>query len=236
MPSRSAFITGISQKLKDPVYRKIAIKSVDILQSLQPSIHINFEDGSLEKYPFIDIVCQTMRGDNIMFEDLIYTALLWQEVCSRNLIYRVIQVCSEPKADADVEGNRQILQNMISHPKYQESFDFKGADFHGGQSGADGYIHFNRPPITDYRGYEVDWNGDGPEPPTNIAPVDGKCTEFPLEVGYCLPDQILANFIQAGCVARFPYGSDIIFLLERVVSVEPGQRLVSEALANSLKL
>jgi len=47
-------------------------------------------------------------------------------------------------------------------------------------------------------------------------PIHGRCVHFPLEIGYCMPDQTETHLSTARCIARFPYGSRFIIFMENV--------------------
>lgn len=204
----------MNQQLKnDKEYRKYAFDAVDILLENNASIIIDLEGAKKVMVPFIDIYCQTFRDDLVSFEDLVLTGFAWQRVYRGELIYRCIQVKEPPHADSEIELNREILLDMVSHYNKRGMYGLKSADFFGGKDGADGYIEFEKPFITGYRGYPL---GDDGVPVANYPKegINGQSKYFPLEVGYCMPDQMGYHLGMSGCVARFPYDIDVIIFLE----------------------
>lgn len=208
MPLKNAFRENVREQMKSQLWRKAACKALDVLQEKDPKIFITMDDGEVLEIRFMDIYCQTLRDDLIHFEDLVLTGLAWQNVLNRRLIYRVVQVRESPFSDREVERNNELLRDMIEH---YPDFGFVRANFWGGNQGADGTIEFKEPFIRDYSGTIVD---NELSSDFKVEPVDGISKNFPLEVGYCMPDQMEFHFRTAGCVARFPYGYDFIIFFE----------------------
>lgn len=214
MPSREHIRKAVNQQLKNnKEYRKYACEAVDILLGNNTSITINLEGAKKIKVPFIDIYCQAFRDDLVSFEDLVLTGFAWQRVYRGELIYRCIQVKESPHGDSEIELNREILLDMVSHYNKRGMYGLKSADFFGGKDGADGYIEFEEPFITDYCGRPL---GDDGDPVAHYPEegINGRSKYFPLEVGYCMPDQMEYHLRMSGCVARFPYDIDVIIFLE----------------------
>lgn len=204
----------MNQQLKDnKEYRKDACEAVNILLENNASIIINLEGAKKVEVPFIDIYCQAFRDDLVSFEDLVLTGFAWQRVYRGELIYRCIQVKESPHGDSEIELNREILLDMVSHYNKRGMYGLKSADFFGGKDGEDGYIEFEEPFITDYCGCPL---GDDGDPVAHYPEegINGRSKYFPLEVGYCMPDQMEYHLWRSGCVARFPYDIDVIIFLE----------------------
>ncbi|MGF6238320.1 hypothetical protein P3T42_000045 [Paraburkholderia sp. GAS38] len=104
---------------------------------------------------------------------------------------------------------------MIKHYGDRGLYNIKNADFWGGNQGADGFIEFFEPFIGNFSGCAT----DSTEEVKQFAmanPIHGRCVHFPLEIGYCMPDQIETHLSTAHCIARFPYGSRFIIFMENV--------------------
>jgi hypothetical protein len=212
MPLRAAYRRSISDSLKhDKQFRDFAYAALELVEQ-NPYIAVAFEDGTHREVSFWDLYCQVYREDSIALEDKIMTGLAWQKVLQNGYIYRVFQVREEPRPDKDIEGNNSILQDMV----YCYGSIFRRAEFWGGTQGADGYIEFKDVAIRHFRGIHRrpgDHRIDFLDVPQSVS---GKSKWFPLEVGYCHPDQIETHFLDARCAARFSYGHDLIFFFEDV--------------------
>lgn len=211
MPIKSTFHRAINQRLKEAAFRRLAVEAVDVLQA-SPTLFGSFDDGESFSIPFMDVYCQTARPQYLAFEDLVMAAFGWQSIQQGELIYRYIDAGKEPYADADIEGNRSLLAALVDADKTRDLYGLIEADFWGGNDGEDGFMSFSRPPIRAFEGYGTDRMGIPEEPPSD--PRDGLCTRFPLEVGACMPDQMEWHLSQTKCVARYPYRSRLIVLLE----------------------
>jgi hypothetical protein len=179
----------------------------------EPSLIVKFEDGEL-KIPFIIIYCQAFRKDLVYFEDLVLTAIAWQRILNGELIYRFIEVKEKPHMDNEIEKNREILVDMVEHYRMRNMYGIESADFWGGTQDADGYIKFTEPLIKNFKSRPFRPNDKPKEPEEFSNTADGICTYFPLEIGYCMPDQIEMHLLKAKCVARFPYEYNFIVFLE----------------------
>lgn len=210
MPSKAQLRYSVRKKLLDPQWRNYAFGALDVLERGNPYLVVNFNSGEEINVPFLDLYCQNYRSDLIHLEDKIITALAWQDILSGQLIYSFLQVRESPHPDRAIDANKAILKDMVEH--YRERFNMLGADFWGGNQGADGYIEFAEPFIRDFAGIAIDPPDDSAS--LSVTPVDGQRTWFPLEVGYCMPDQMEFHLATSRCVARFPYNSDIIVFLE----------------------
>lgn len=186
--------------------------ALDVLD-MRPHLVVKLEDGGSHKIPFMDVYCQISRGDLVTFEDLVMTAIAWQKVLSQELIYRFIEVRDSPHPDRSDGLNRAILQDMVGHYATRGVHSIKSADCWSGTQGADGYIEFEEPFIGHFSGCSIDaLLKDIACKPSK--PIWSQCTYFPLEIGYCSPDQLEQHLSISRCVARFPYGSEYIVFLE----------------------
>jgi hypothetical protein len=213
MPLRHNYRTAINRTLKgDPDFRRYAINALEVLDQ-KPSLIVKFTDGEL-KVPFIDIYCQTPLQNRVTFEDLVLTAIAWQHILCGQLVYRFIEVSECPYSDKEIEKNRGILTDMVKHYNTRNMYGIESADFWGGTKDADGYIKFSEPFIKCFKGMTVSMEkqSDNSGNPNNCD--NGTCKDFPLEIGYCTPDQIEMHFSKSKCVARFPYGYNLIVFLE----------------------
>ena len=209
MPLRSAHREAIAEKLQeDKQWRVYAFEALEIVEH-NPTITVTFSDGSHQELPFWDIYCQTHRRDQIALEEKIMTGIAWQHILRGKYIYTVYQVRDKPKPDADIQGNNDILQDMVR--RYKPAFT--SAEFWGGTQGADGQITFKEIAIKNFWGVEGD-RKDRLDLSKLSGPKHGRRQHFPLEVGYCRPDQIDTHLMDSKCVARFPYGYDLIIFLE----------------------
>lgn len=212
MPLKSNHRDVINRTLKsDPDYRKYAIDAVSVLDQ-KPCLVVNLGNDYF-KIPFIDIYCQTFREDLVCFEDIVLTAIAWQHILLGQLIYRVIEVHEPPYGDNEIEKNGVILADMVEHYKTRNIYDIVAADFWGGTQDADGFIEFSEPLIRNYRGIPLPIK-DTSDTLVHQHSIDGLCTHFPLEIGYCMPDQIEMHLAKTKCVARFPYGYRFIVFFE----------------------
>lgn len=214
MPLGQDFRSIINDAMKtDAQYRRYLISALEILDR-KPTLLVRFQEYEVE-IPFMDIYCQALSEDQVHFEDLALTAIAWQHILLGKLIYRFIEVAEPPQADKEKFHNKAILMVAAEHYRSANNlYDFESVDFWGGTQGADGFIKFNEPLIRNYRGRPLTRH-DAIAPLGNLrAPVSGLCKNFPLEVGYCLPHQIETHLVKTGCVARFPYGYNIIVFLE----------------------
>lgn len=209
MPLRNAFKGAIIDKLQmDREWRDYAFGALAIVEK-NPMITVKFSDGSQCQLPFQDIYCQVYCRDQINLEERIMTGIAWQHILLGEYIYVVYQVRETPKPDADIQGNNEILQDMVH--RYRSVF--ASAEFWGGTQGADGQITFKKAAIKDFWGVEVAQE-IGFDVSKVVGPRRGRCQYFPLEVGFCHPDQIQTHFFNSNCVARFPYGHDLVIFLE----------------------
>lgn len=198
MPLRDHFRRAINVSLSSSSNRRrYAVEALDFYQTGTPTIYSNVDGGTQIELPFSDVFCQTARPDLLTFEDLVYVAESWQKILSGEMIYRILVVGESPHGDKETTANRAILKDMLSH--YQErDVGILNADFQGGGHDEDGYVSFSKPFIT-----KDSENGTA-----------GSCKRFPLEVGYCMPDQMSFHLRQSRCVARFPYNHELIIFLE----------------------
>jgi hypothetical protein len=213
MPMRGFYRQWVEEQLTtDRQWRDYAFEALRIIQAGDPAILVRFEDGTRQRISFWDVYCQTHWRNSRSFIESLMTALAWQSILRNDWIYVVYQVREKPRPDEDVAGNNDILQDMIRrYPKI-----FRGAEFWGGTQGEDGRISFHRTAIRDFRGYASNDRQGAIEFAHIPRPVEGKETSFPLEVGYCLPDQFETHIMDEGCIARFPYGYDLIIFIEDI--------------------
>ena len=214
MPSRKVLHAEVIRIMEDPVRRDVAFAALAVLDEA-PALHFSTDDGHQVEIPFMDIWCQGQRAP--LFEERVLTAMAWQDVLRGKYIYCFIQVQREPFKDAQIFENRALLKDMVAHYQSRGLYDFVDADFWAGNNGADGFVEFAAPPIRDFKGVSTDVDGQPnsvqrPDEPT----INGTATRFPLEVGFCLPDQMAFHLARNGQVARLPYGHDWMILLERV--------------------
>ncbi len=190
------FRQGIRNRLiKDVVWRKFAMDALKLIKATPPVIYGKHETGETFEVPFRDLFCQTFRSDLVTLEDELYVAVAWQKVLAGKLVYRILHVRETPRRDANTVGNQAILTDMVDYYRERapETVPIVSAYFQGRGHGEDGIIDFSRPFVT-----------------------GGKRTNFPLEVGYCMPDQMFFHLSQCRCVARFAYGSDKIVFFENL--------------------
>ncbi len=207
LPSRHEVITSVRRRLaQDPVWRDYSMGALEILEG-GPFLRIH-TDEEVHDFPFKIIFCQAFRTDLVMLEELILTAIAWQRVLNRELIWRCIEVRDPPCADKQVAMNTDILKDMMG--VYKSEHAITAVEVWDGNFGADGYVEFHRPFISDFRATKI----NGPA----VEPIEGRCRRFPLEIGYCRPDQVLWHLEESKCIARFPYGSRWIVFLEDVTS------------------
>ncbi|WP_028486828.1 hypothetical protein [Thiomicrorhabdus chilensis] len=211
MPNKQILRKSINKKMRDFKFRTMAVKAVDIFQKNNPIIYINLDDRQQIEMRFMDVYCQAYREHLIAFEDLVLTAMAWQNVLSGNLIYRFLQVRENPYPDKQIDANQDILKDMVKQYQKRNLYDILDADFWGGNQGEDGFIEFKKPFIESFSAVGYDAEGDRTEA-SDV--VDGVCSNFPLEVGYCMPDQMEFHLRTRRCVARFPYGYDFVIFIE----------------------
>jgi len=204
----------------DPEFSDMAFRALDVLEK-DPVLILTYPDERVE-IPFMDIYCQAYRNDAIHFEDKVLTALAWQNILEGSLIYRFIQVRESPYRDKCIKENNDILLNMVKSYQGRDLYNIKEAVFWGGNQDADGFIEFSSPFIRDFKGRILKEKNDSKGKALVKKSVNGKCWHFPLEVGYCMPYQIEAAFHTNQCVARFPYGYDVIIFLEKIVEKDKG--------------
>jgi hypothetical protein len=104
---------------------------------------------------------------------------------------------------------------MIKHYGNRGLYNIKNADFWGGNQGAAGFIEFFASFIGNFSGCATD-STEEVKQFAMASPIHGRCVHFPLEIGYCMPDQIETHLSTARCIARFPYGSCFIIFMEPV--------------------
>jgi hypothetical protein len=224
---RDSFHHGVNALLlKNPKWRKMAFAALDVIQKKEPEIVISMTSGSELVIPFYDIYCQTVRKDKLKMEDHLMVAVAWQRILSHDWIYSCVQVREPPHSDGAKEANDDILKDMINyynveHP--EAGFRFKKAEFWGGAgAGADGVIAFEEPFVKMPDGC-LGRDLNGVWAPTKKPARQGVHTEFPLEVGYCMPDQMDYHIAASGRVARFPYEHEFIIFIE---DTHPNQSLL----------
>lgn len=146
MPARRVSRAATNRQLMDPEFREYAFKSLWVLDG-EPALHFRLGDGETYTVPFMDVYCQALGPQNLRFEDLVTTALRWQEVLRGELIYRGIRLTGEPFSDADTERNRALVKEAVSYHQSIGDANFLDADFKGGtRAGQDGYVAFSAPP------------------------------------------------------------------------------------------
>jgi hypothetical protein len=214
MPSKEEYYSAINSRLRDdPKWRKDVVLALEKFEKTPPSLIVHFSSNEPDiAIPVEDIFCQTSRPDQLKFEDKIATVALWSSIIAGNIMYRFVQVKSQPRKDKDIEGNQAILTDMIG--RYPNLGIKEATFFEARQSGEDGQIVFEKPFINNFQGLVILPNGK-PSRKKLLPPADGKATRFPLEVGYCMPDQINWHLGTHGALARFPYKTNIIVFLER---------------------
>jgi hypothetical protein len=214
MPLNPHFRSIINDAMKaDAHYRRYVISALDVLDR-KPTLVARFENREIA-IPFMDIYCQNDNYAAIHFEDLAMAAIAWQHILRGKLIYRFIEVGEAPQADKAKFHNKAIL--IVAADQYRARnnlYCFKSVDFWGGTQGADGFIRFAEPLIRNFKGRPLAKPGEASPPDILQPPISGSCTDFPLEVGYCRPDQLEMHLLKTGCVARFPYGYNILVFLE----------------------
>jgi hypothetical protein len=150
MPLRNAHREAIANRLQeDKQWRDYAFGALEIIER-NPSITVTFSDGSQRELPFWDIYCQTFPRAEIALEEKIMTGIAWQHIVHGRYIYIVYQVRDKPKLDADIQGNNDILKDMVRRYKPV----FTDAEFWGGTQGADGQITFKEIAIKDFWGFD----------------------------------------------------------------------------------
>lgn len=212
MPLRRNYRDAINRTLKgDSNFRKYVMSALEVLDQ-KPSLLVKFADSEL-RLPFLDIYCQVALPDQMYFEDIVLAAIAWQHILNGQLIYRFIEVRDIPHTDNEIQKNREILSDMVKHYNMRSMYKIESADFWGGTQDADGYIKFSEPFIKSFKGLPISREKKSDDPEDN-TPVDGSCMYFPLEIGDCMPDQIEMHLAKSRCVARFPYGYNLIVFLE----------------------
>jgi hypothetical protein len=221
VPFKQLFRDLINQQLRrEPQFRKQAFGALDLLlQGEGPWLLCKYDDGNRLKLPLMDIYCQTAQLVSVCLEDLVITAFAWQKILQGEIIYDFIQVREPPYPDKEADKNRAILHDMVASYQQRGLYHLKEADFWGGTQGSDGYVEFDRPFINDFRGGSCDEMRREINPASPV--IRGECKRFPLEVGYCLPNQMLTHLAESRCVARFPYGYNVIIFLEAVKRCKP---------------
>lgn len=181
-----------------------------------PSLTTEFKYGVRKSIPFRDLYCQTPYKEIVRFEELVITALAWQDVLYGDLIYRFLPTDAPPFPDHDLPGNNRILDGLVK--KFRKRYGLMSSEFIGGRYGSDGHVEFSKPLITRFRGYpENPLNQKSQQISQNLpTPKNGVCKLFPLEIGYCRPDQMEWHLGLSRCVARFPYGHNVIVFFEKL--------------------
>jgi hypothetical protein len=139
-------------------------------------------------------------GQNYMLPSLAEAyafAQLWYMLWAGELAVTRLAIGQEPFADADVDGNDEVLQQLSRTSGVRCS-----ARFWGGLADDDGYVRIEQPiwlELVNFSGEKVQ---DGP---------DG--LDYPLEVGYQLWSKTLHTLRTRGKLARWPYGSRDVWLL-----------------------
>lgn len=78
--------------------------------------------------------CQTPYKQIVRFEELVITALAWQDVLYGDLIYRFLPTNAPPLSDHYLAGNNRILEGLIK--KFRKRYGLISAEFIGGRYGA----------------------------------------------------------------------------------------------------
>lgn len=216
MPLRSHFQNNIRHRLKNPKFMNFAMGAMNALDR-KPKLWLSMENGDEVSIFFEDVFCQTHFRDQ-SFEERVFVAVAWQRVLRGEYVYRVLQVREPPAADRDADANQSILDGALHRYADEPDVAMLEAKYYGGGHGADGRIAFARPFIS--AGLDASL-----PPPADTADLAysqphqhsrATRTSFPLEVGYCRPDQIFFHIATERCVARFPYDCCYIVFVENV--------------------
>ncbi|KUL50597.1 hypothetical protein ADL28_25340 [Streptomyces violaceusniger] len=128
-------------------------------------------------------------------------------VGSGAVTYTCISTGGAPGADADREGNAAKLAQ--THPRFTAHLDMtqNGADADGTLRW-EGRLEVSRPTGAFFYGSAC----RNASQSILVKPANVAASSVPLEVGDSWPSRTLMHLIQYGAVARWPYGSKLIWL------------------------
>lgn len=206
MPVPEVYLETALTKLKERDFRDQFFQWLELGDG-SPKLEINIE-GKSTSVPFFDLYCQPHLNYYLYLEHKVLACLAWHRILNGTLMYRAIQVERSPYPDRQRQKNHSILEKMVHRYSKTDPWILE-AGIYQFSDGADGYINLTKPPLESYEGVTIDL-----EPELKVK-GSGKAKEFPLEIGACMPDQFEFHLAQYKCIARFPYGWDLIFFFEQ---------------------
>lgn len=154
-----------------------------------------------------DAIHQTWLG-TWPLEQVACFAIVWSDICTGSVAQVQISAPEGPGADADREGNSRLLADLPEPFRAVVSPDQNSDD-------QDGYLYWDCPIKVEVSTGEPEIAADGSVAP-RIAVRQLLPGSAPLEIGSTKASTTLMHLRRERKVARWPYGSDRIWLLAEV--------------------
>jgi len=145
----------------------------------------------------VDVICQKWeRLGKFDLYDAYSFSTVWGWMCNAEVVVARIFIGDMPNKDHHIKENNKILKKL--------GYPFSG-EFWGGNQDEDGYIYIDSSIEFDMRNLE-----------TREMVVLNCEGHFPLEVGYISSAKTEFYLKTKGRLARWPYGYDEIWLMQKV--------------------
>lgn len=179
---------------------------VTVYSEVMRKLHAGYYNQS-----WVDVFFQKWaRYGKVNIAEACAFAQLWSGLCNGAIAHTRLVVGQSPLNDAEIEGNNAILQNALSLINSREDNGEVAPDvckwragFWGGSQDADGYIEWDGIPVLEFH--------------RNAMPAGSCKSEWnraALEVGYTHCIKTLNQLRMSRILARWPYDSREITLLE----------------------
>jgi hypothetical protein len=149
----------------------------------------------------------------LTLEDAFGFALCWSDLVAGKIAYCRLDIGHRPHRDSAVESNNRLLDKLKHLSDDTGEIDLFEGHFQGGAGDNDGWVRAKRAITMNCH--------DAASQKLNI--VKAAAEQYPLEVGYTEVGTTLGHLRREGMLARWPYGSESIYLLRYRAINEPTQ-------------
>lgn len=204
-------------------------KLLDCYQGEHYLVVDDYETGkeiNIDIKPYFNQIWEGRGQKHDLTEEYI-CAFLWQLILQGKLQY-IVQKTPQCFSDYQILENDKLVKSYVDCVVTYDNLA-KGkiisAAFWGGNTDSDGYIKFDEEPISlpkeDISEEDMIIRNKCFEDLKALGIKECKEAQYPLEIGYCRPAQLLFHFMNTWCVARLPYNQEyIIYFKTKVFSVK----------------
>jgi hypothetical protein len=148
---------------------------------------------------YVDMLGQSAR--NWTMEQICCFAILHVDIILGKIAIVRVRAGGTPRSDADRTRNAELVADLPEPFTATVHMTQHGAD-------ADGTVSWDQPITVDVSPGPTDDGSSARAVPAIVPPG-----AVPMEIGYSLPSRTLLHIREDGGVARWPYGSDWIWVL-----------------------